>query len=329
MKIRNILLMVTLVCFSLLVIGCSSYRSDKILSRVLNNKTTFITESGKTTYLKEYKIGEGTLSTPFDADPSKYVFVDMDGDRKNELVINISNDYGYYLVLHYNGKNVYGFEFTVRSLMSLKTDGSFMQSGGAASSSYCKISFDDDGYTIIDEAIKDSTMGKFELNGENASTEALNEFINDWNLKTNVIWTDIKASEENNNEDTNDNSVSKINLNDYVSVSFYGNNSNGYASVSFNKEKFLIDNIDNISFNKDNLRVYQELYGYSGKSAAYEILDYIYVYTNKQMNLSNGDVVEIIWKVDTEKIDLYFELEYTYTPQLYTVVNLAEANKNN
>ena len=163
MKIRNILLMVTLVCFSLLVIGCSSYRSDKILSRVLNNKTTFITESGKTTYLKEYKIGEGTLSTPFDADPSKYVFVDMDGDRKNELVINISNDYGYYLVLHYNGKNVYGFEFTVRSLMSLKTDGSFMQSGGAASSSYCKISFDDDGYTIIDEAIKDSTMGKFEL----------------------------------------------------------------------------------------------------------------------------------------------------------------------
>lgn len=314
-----------LICFSLLLVGCSSNKSEKALSDVLDNKITFISENGSATYLQDYKIGEGTLSTPIDAVPSKYTYVDMDSDGETELVVNVSDKYGYYLVLHYSSQEVYGFEFNARSLLSLKTDGSFMASNGAASNSYCKISFDDNSYTIIYEAVQDSTAGKFELDGENVSIEALNEFINDWNLKSNVEWTDIKESQETTNGDT-DNSKDKINLNNYISVRFSGNDLAGYASVSFDKEKFLLDNINNISFNKDNLQVYRELYGNTGNSAANDILKYVSAGLNKQSKLSNGDVVEIVWHIDTEKLESYFVWEYTCSTQLFTVEGLKEAD---
>ena len=318
-------LLTALVCFALLLVGCSSNKSEKLLSDVLDNKITFISENGSATYLKDYKIGIGTLSSPIDAIPSQYIYVDMDRDGEKELVVNVSDKYGYYLVFHYSGQEVYGFEFNERSLLSLKTDGSFMASNGAASNSYCKIAFDDNSYTIIYEAVKDGMAGKFELDGENVSIEALNEFINDWNLKTNVEWTDIEESPETTNDDTDD-SKEKINLNNYISVRFSGKNLAGYASVSFDKEKFLLDNINNISFNKDNLQVYRELYGNTDKSAANAILSYVFVSLNKNSKLSNGDAVEIVWNFDEEKIKTYFEWNYVCTSQSFTVAGLTEAD---
>ena len=323
-KFLTILLSAILVCGAVLLPSCSN-NTEKVLSDVLNNNGTFISEAGNITYLKDYKIGKGTLLTPIDAVPSKYVFVDMNNDGEDELVINISDAYGYYLVLHYDGQNVYGFEFNARSLLALKKDGSFMGSNGAASNSYCKLSFGDNTYTIICEAVKDSTMGKFEINGENVSTEALNEFINDWNLKPNVVWNDVKPAEDVNNNDTDINNNTVINLNDYISVNFNGKNLAGYASVKFNKEKFLLDHINNISFNKDNLQVYRELYGNTGKSAANDLLKYISVGLNKNDKLSNGDAIEVVWQINDEKIETYFNVNYTCSPQVFTVTDLPEA----
>jgi len=319
----TILLSVLLACFAFLLVGCSDNEPKNNLSDVLENKAPFISEIGTSAYLKDYKIGVGTLSIPIDAIPSKYVYVDLDNDGANELVVNISDKYGYYLVLHWNGQDVYGFEFNARSLLSLKTDGSFMRSNGAARNSYCKMSFDNNSYTIIDEAIKDSTAGNFELKGKNVSVEALNEFISNWNLKSNVEWKNIKVSEETDKSDTN--VKDKINLNDYVSVRFDGKNLAGYAYVSFDREKFLLDNINNISFNQDNLQVYKELYGNSGKSAANDILEYVSVGLNKQSKLSNEDEIELVWRIDTEKLTSYFEWEYICAPQLFTVTGLEEA----
>lgn len=121
----------------------------------------------------------------------------------------------------------------------------------------------------------------------------------------------------------------EINLNNYISVDFEGDNLAGYASVTFDKEQFLLDHIDNVSYNKENLQVYRELYGNTDKSAANDLIRYISVSLDKNNKLSNGDTVRIIWKIDNEKIETYFVCDYAYTSETITVAGLKDANTFN
>lgn len=320
--------------------ACSSQKdnSKDLLTAVLNNEKTFITEKGEAVLLKNYAVGNGELATPLYANPVEYVFVDFDEDKTDEMVINISSDYGGYLVLHCNGLDVYGYEFGVRALQALKTDGSFMGSNGAASNYYCRLTFDDNKANVTYTAIKDSTMNQFELNGKECSIEELNEYINDWNLKKAVEWIKLKDNAEdtskdptnddtgNNDESTSTNNSAKINLNNYISVEFEGDNLAGYGSVTFDKEQFLLDHIGNISFNKENVQVYRELYGNTDKSAANAIIKYISVSLDKRNKLSNGDTVKTVWKIDTEKVETYFVWDYVCTSESFTVSGLKDAD---
>lgn len=136
--------------------------------------------------------------------------------------------------------------------------------------------------------------------------------------------------EDTNNQETNNGSNdidSKpiINLNNYISVSFSGYNLAGHASVRFDEEKFLLDNINDISYNEDNLQVYRELYGDNGKSAANNIIRNISVKLNKSSYLSNGDIVEIVWEINTQKLETYFNWKYICPPQSFTITGLKEA----
>ncbi len=324
-----------------LTIGaCSSQKIDSmdLLTAVLNNEKTFITEKGEAVLLKNYAVGNGEFTTPLYANPVEYGFVDFDEDKTDEMVINISTDYGAYLVLHCNGLDVYGYEFGVRSLQALKTDGSFMGSNGAASNYYCRLTFEDNKASVTYTAIKDSTMNQFELNGKECSIEELNEYINDWNLKTAVKWIKLKYNSEdtskdptndntgNNDDSTSTNISAKINLNNYVSVEFEGDNLAGYGSVTFDKERFLLDHIGSVSFNKESIQVYRELYGNTDKSAANAILNYISVSLDKRNKLSNGDTVKTVWKIDTEKVETYFVWDYVCTSESFTVSGLKDAD---
>ena len=123
----------------------------------------------------------------------------------------------------------------------------------------------------------------------------------------------------------NDEEAKEINLNKYVEVTFNGNNLAGYGSVSFDKEQFLLDNIDNISFNKENEQVYKEIYGNVDKSPANEVLKYITVRLDKSNKLTNGDTVEIVWDINDEKISTYFVFNYEFSSQTFTVANLVDA----
>ena len=335
------LISIVLVCAIVLAMGaCSSKKDDSkgLLTAVLNNEKTFITEKGEAVLLKNYAVGNGELATPLYAKPTEYVFVDFDEDETNEMVINISADYGAYLVLHCNGLDVYGYEFGVRALQALKTDGSFMGSNGAASNYYCRLTFEDNKANVTYTAIKDSTMNRFELNGKECSIEELNEYINDWNLKKAVEWIKLKDNSDdtskaptnddtaNKDESTSTNNSTKINLNNYISVKFEGDNLAGYGSVSFDKEQFLLDHIGNISFNKENVQVYRELYGNTDKSAANAIIRYISVGLDKHNKLSNGDTVNTVWRIDTEKVETYFEWDYVCTSESFTVSGLKDAD---
>jgi len=50
-----------------------------------------------------------------------------------------------------------------------------------------------------------------------------------------------------------------INLNEYVKVSFSGYDQAGNAEVYFDKEAFMLDNIDNVFYKKESEQVYKEL----------------------------------------------------------------------
>lgn len=332
-KILSIFLF-CIIIFTLCACSTKNEDSESLLTAVLNNEKTFITENGEAVLLQNYLTSH---SIPSLSSPIEYVFVDFDEDKVDELVINISSDYGLYLVLHYNGFDIYGYEFGIRSLNVLKTDGSFIGSNGAASTYYCRLTFEDNNANVIYTAVKDSRMNRFELNGEEAPIESINEYINDWNLKESVEWikysssSDITHTQEitavNSNDKINvSNNLTKINLNNYISVSFEGNNLAGYGSVKLDKEKFLLDHINNISFNKDNLQVYRELYDNTNKSAANAITKYISVDLDKRSDLSNGDTVKTVWKIDEEKVNTYFEWDYVCTSETFTVTGLTEAD---
>ena len=324
------LLSVFLICITVLTMGaCSSKDEDEnsLLKAVLNGEKTFITEKGEAVFLKNYAVGHGKLATPLYANPTEFVFVDFDGDKIDELVINISTDYGAYLILRRDGLDVYGYEFGVRSLISLKTDGSFIGSNGASSNYYCRLTFEDNKANVVYTAIKDSNMNRFELDGKECSVEELNEYINDWELKESVKWINYKIYTENTSKEDSDNgkdvsNLEKINLNNYVSVTFEGDDSTGWGRVTFDKEKFLLDHINNVSFDEKNYVVYSELYGETNESAANTITKYIHTYLDKNGNLSNGDTVKIIWRINSEIIETYFELNYEYTSETYLVTGL-------
>lgn len=134
-----------------------------------------------------------------------------------------------------------------------------------------------------------------------------------------------------NNKDTTTiiNSSAKINLNDYVSVNFDGYSLAGRASVMFDAEKFLLDHINNVSFNKKNMQVYKEVYGDTEKSAASEIIKHISVHLDKTNKLSNEDIVKLTWTIDKEKIETYFVCDYAYISETITVKGLKEAGTFN
>ena len=139
------------------------------------------------------------------------------------------------------------------------------------------------------------------------------------------------TKEELGNKDTTAiiNSSAKINLNDYVSVNFDGYNLAGRASVIFDTEKFLLDHINDVSFDKKNMQVYKEVYGDTEKSAANEIIKHISVHLDKTNKLSNEDIVKLTWTIDKGKIETYFVCDYAYTSETITVKGLKEAGTFN
>lgn len=170
--------------------------TKNVLQAVLDNKKTFVSPNNMATYLYDYKIFDGNV----DVTEIEYVFVDFNKDKQTELVLLLNSPIDReFLVLHYNGYDVYGYKFINRGMISLKQDGSFTQSNGAGSNTYATLSFKDNECVTTKEAVKDSVIGIYELNGVNVSTETLNDFINDWNLKKDVVWSKLNYTPSSNN----------------------------------------------------------------------------------------------------------------------------------
>lgn len=109
----------------------------------------------------------------------KFAIIDLDGDGENEIVlwiqVNGVVDYGFE-ILHYQKGTVYGSTWPYRTFMGLKTDGTFVYSGGRMETGVGKLKFAEDGHAFIEE---------------------LNDDLDYQDGKTDVTWYDISADSVN------------------------------------------------------------------------------------------------------------------------------------
>lgn len=174
---------------SAILVACiSQIPADNMLMDILQSKKMFINESGESVYLKDYKIKS---NQNIEIKPQKYALIDFDNDGVNELVVYISENYGAYLVFYLYNENVYGFEFPERTMISLKSDGSFIQSEGAGIDTYVAIVFDKTEYQILEKAYVNDMDNQYRLNGKADTLENTKDFTKKFEQKSNVKWAEI------------------------------------------------------------------------------------------------------------------------------------------
>ena len=192
-----------LICLSLCFafVGCGN--SDKqnqeakeILTKVLQYKQTFTAKtsviSDKTTEQTLDKYHFQTVDNAYDVFvPEQYAFVDMDNDNIDELVI-FDSMMNYYLVLHYENEKVNGYRIDVRSLIDLRTDGSFMTSSGAGINSISNMCFDGSECKVIDKALANDYDQEYFIDGKKTDQKTSKKYFDDWNENTTKIsWNTI------------------------------------------------------------------------------------------------------------------------------------------
>jgi len=162
-------------------------KTREVLQKVLDNEQSFTIKSlvfdrYTEENLEKFSFAtEGSAVHPFL--PRGYTYVDLDSDGIDELVV-FSASLDYYLILRYGGEKVYGYLVGFRSLMDLKTDGSFMTSSGAGLNTVSNLSFQDTYYgtsfVIADVAYQDDMNGVYLLNGKAAQKEKVEAYFENW-----------------------------------------------------------------------------------------------------------------------------------------------------
>ncbi len=193
---RKNIVLVTAILMMFFLVKCGYTRdgvhignTETILMAVLKSEKPFIHSDGTSIHIRDYKMLDGATEIV----KIEYTFLDFDGDEESELVLKLLSDIdGEFLVLHCNGDEVYGYTFVYRGMLSLKQDGSFIQTGGAGANYHCKLIFENNECKIVNEAIIDENRNILELNGEEAEIEMLQEFMSDWDLRQDVIWYELE-----------------------------------------------------------------------------------------------------------------------------------------
>lgn len=164
----------------------------------LNGKENFILANDNTDInIKDVPnlFNEGDLYTQIES----YAIIDLDGDSKNEIVLNIiaaSNDMGGLLILHEIDNKIYGYKTNYREITLLKEDSTFCYSDptGIRESGIAKISeFSKNGFNINKIAYTMSTdeSNTYTINNNSVIEEEYNSFMNEQNNKKDVSWNSI------------------------------------------------------------------------------------------------------------------------------------------
>ncbi|MCL2421163.1 MAG: hypothetical protein FWD03_04830, partial [Defluviitaleaceae bacterium] len=124
--------------------------------------------------------------------PTNIAIFDMNGDGVPEVIVNLQNII--ILVLRYYEGNVYGHEFGIRSMNSIKTDGTFSNSGGSGSWGIAALEFAGGIYEYISiyqyDFIwnEDTREGINKINGLEVSDEEVEAILNAQNAQESIAF---------------------------------------------------------------------------------------------------------------------------------------------
>ena len=161
---------------------------DDVYFKVLRNETSYVDESNIEAYFKEYANAYNTNQS------IKYSLFDLDGDSQNEMIILVSGEM--YLILNREGSIVYGFTDVLRGMLSIKTDGTYSGSGGAAISVICKSTFEKNKRNIQTLAECDAMDNKYIINEKNVSETEFTKYFEEFNKKPNIEFKEYNNNEE-------------------------------------------------------------------------------------------------------------------------------------
>ncbi len=120
-----------------------------------------------------------------------------------------------------------------------------------------------------------------------------------------------------------------INLNDYVSVTYSGDNGNGHANIDFDVSQFTEDCSKIIKVNKSALSQNEDFTLMDGLSnadyAEFVYYEYIDIDASSYTDLSNGDTVEYKWDCNDDFVKKAFGLKLKHSDFSEKVEGLGES----
>lgn len=222
---KKIIIGIVIVLVLLVTSGCGSKKEEvkkvekkkevdykNIYMEVLDGKRNYIDESDREVSFNEYL---NTEKGSMDSAKVTYTYIDFDNkdSSKHEemLVLTETND-GYYLILNYdiNDDKVYGIYKNYRDMVYIKNDATIYGSGGVNANYVYKLILDKNKYEEITLAENDS--GVYKINNEEVSESEYNKYMEDYNNKDSVVFTDYKTIELISNDTSNSNSNSDASI---------------------------------------------------------------------------------------------------------------------
>ena len=225
---KKIIIGIVIVLVLLVTSGCGNKKEEvkkvekkkeidykNIYMEVLDGKRKFIDESDREVSFNEYLNNEkGSM----DSAKVTYAYIDFDNkDSSNHeemLVLTETND-GYYLILNYDisDDKVYGIYKNYRDMVYIKGDATIYGSGGVNANYIYKLILDKNKYEEITLAENDS--GVYKIDNKEVSESEYNKYMEDYNSKESVVFTDYKTIELISNDTSNtgvSNSSSDVNI---------------------------------------------------------------------------------------------------------------------
>jgi hypothetical protein len=174
-----------------------------ILALVLCTAAFALPVSGSENALsKEAKIAFGTFIQTI-PEASSFGIVDMNASGEEEVIVMSDYQGGTIFLLYFNGSSVVSYEFDFRAMMNLKTDGTFLGSSGAESTSYHRFKAGTANFTSENEVTlaysegsdtSDGSEVHYWIDNKEVSESRFNVWENEREARDDVKWIDCNAN---------------------------------------------------------------------------------------------------------------------------------------
>ena len=195
---KKMIAVFTCLVIGLSLVGCKNVEKQNseartILTSVLNGERNFTFKSLVREITTEENVKKFRFPTVYsvrnDFVPVAYMFVDLDSDGIDELIV--ADGFAIlFLILRCDGEKVYGN--VVEKISEVGTDGSFLIKRNNGHSELTKVTFDGVFCNLTALAYKDDSAEVYQLNWEDAEKEAVDAYFADWEANTTKMeWVNI------------------------------------------------------------------------------------------------------------------------------------------